>query len=60
MPFIIREIDISMGERDSCVTRIRRSRNRASHFMAILVGCMHDRTAVWLCFGPDDVMEIVG
>ena len=57
--FFIREIEICMGERDTCITHIRRSANNASHFMANF-GRLQGRTAVWLSPGPEEVLNIVG
>lgn len=57
--FLIREIISSMEESDSCITHIRRNINSASHFMAHS-GRLQCRTDVQLCYGPKEVLDIVG
>ena len=55
--FMIGEIKQSMGERDSCITHIRRSGNSVSHAMARF-GSGQGRTMVWLGSAPDEVLCI--
>ena len=57
--FIVREIILSMVERNSCIAHTRQNCDGTSHFMANF-GRLQGRTAVWLCSGPEEVLKIVG
>lgn len=57
--FLIEEIKASLIERNSCITRVVRNENNASHFLANF-GRSQFRTVVWLGSSPHELPDIAG
>lgn len=55
---IVKEIKHFMSLRQTCITHVVRSRNKASYSLALFARSQ-GRTMTWLGAGPDELMEIV-
>lgn len=54
---IVKEIKLLMSPRQTCITHVSRSQNKASDMLASFART-HGRTMTWLGAGPSEVLEI--